>query len=112
MSGLRITKNLSDLSHMRSQLICVRNNNNTLFELHANLQARQVNVTTPGCHRHARRREKIMGRFKSPRQAQRFLSIHDQIANLFRPKRHRLSARSYRHARNDAFNLWNEYTRQ
>jgi hypothetical protein len=33
MSGLRITKNLSDFSHMRSQLICVRNNNNTLFEL-------------------------------------------------------------------------------
>lgn len=33
MSALRITKNLSDFSHMRSQLICVRNNNNTLFEL-------------------------------------------------------------------------------
>jgi hypothetical protein len=27
-----------------------------------------------------------MGRFKSPRQAQRFLSAHDQIACLFRPK--------------------------
>jgi len=50
-----------------------------------------------------------MGRFKSPGQAQRFLSAHDQIANLFRPKRHRLSARSYHHARTDAFNLWTDH---
>ncbi|KGB80810.1 transposase [Rhodovulum sp. NI22] len=60
-------------------------------------------------HRHTRRREKIMGRFKSSGQAQRFLSVHDQTAALFRPKRHRLSASSYRHARSDAFDLWAEY---
>ncbi len=59
-------------------------------------------------HRPTRRREKIMGRFKSPRQAQRFLSVHDQTATLFRPKRHRLSARSYRHARADTFSLWSD----
>ena len=63
-------------------------------------------------HRHIRRREKIMGRFKSPRQAQVFLSVHDQTAVLFRPKRHRLSAISYRHARAGAFDLWGEYTDQ
>lgn len=51
-----------------------------------------------------------MGRFKSPGHAQRFLSVHDQTALLFRPKRHRLSANSYRHARADAFALWAEYT--
>ena len=39
----------------------------------------------------------------------RFLSAHDQIACLFRPKRHNLSAKSYRHARNDAFDLWAGY---
>ena len=50
-----------------------------------------------------------MGRFKSPRQAQRFLSAHDQINTLFRPRRHKLSAASYRHARADAFDLWREY---
>jgi putative transposase len=50
-----------------------------------------------------------MGRFKSPGQAQLFLSVHDQTAALFRPKRHSLSARLYRNARNDAFDLWNEY---
>ncbi|MCR9111324.1 MAG: IS6 family transposase [Rhodobacteraceae bacterium] len=63
-------------------------------------------------HRHTRRREKVMARYKSPGQAQRFLSIHDQTASLFRPKRHRLSARSYRHARNDAFGLWAEYANE
>ena len=61
-------------------------------------------------HRHTRRREKALGRFKSPGQVQRLLSAHDQIAVLFRPKRHRLSARSYRQARTDAFSLWSDYT--
>ncbi len=62
-----------------------------------------------GSHRPTRRREKIMGRFKSPRQAQRFLAAHDQITNIFRPRRHCLSATSCRHARTDAFCLWADY---
>ena len=37
-------------------------------------------------HRPTRKREKIMGRFKSHRQAQRFLSAHDQINLIFRPR--------------------------
>ena len=73
-------------------------------------QHKGLNNRSEASHRHTRRREKIMGRFKSPRQAQRFLSVHDQIANLFRLKRHRLFARSYRHARSDAFDLWTGYT--
>lgn len=36
-------------------------------------------------------------------------ATHDQITTLFRPKRHRLSARSFRHARADAFSLWADY---
>jgi len=68
-----------------------------------------LNNRSEASHRHTRRREKIMGRFKSPRQAQRFLSAHDQIATLFRPKRHQLTAASYRHARADAFSLWVDY---
>lgn len=51
-----------------------------------------------------------MGRFKSPRQAQRFLSAHDQINTIFRPRRYNLTAISYRHARADAFCPWAEYT--
>jgi len=72
-------------------------------------QHKGLNNRAEGSHRHTRRREKIMGRFKSPGQAQRFLSVHDQTIALFRPRRHRLSARSYRHARSDAFDLWTEY---
>lgn len=70
---------------------------------------KRLNNRAEASHRHTRRREKIMGRFKSPGQAQRFLSAHDQIATLFRPKRHRLSARLYHHARSDAFSLWTDY---
>jgi putative transposase len=73
-------------------------------------QHKRLNNRSEASHRHTRRREKIMGRFKSPRQAQRFLSVHDQTAAIFRPRRHRLSANSYRHARQDAFDLWADYT--
>jgi putative transposase len=52
---------------------------------------------------------KNMGRFKYPRQAQRFLSTHDQTASIFPPKRHRLSAAPYRQSWADAFSLWNNY---
>ncbi len=61
-------------------------------------------------HRPTRKREKIMGRFKSAYQAQRFFGAHDRIATIFRPRRYRLSATSYRHARSDAFALWGDYT--
>ncbi|MDH0912837.1 IS6 family transposase [Rhizobium pusense] len=61
-----------------------------------------LNNSIENSHRLTRKREKIMGRFKSPRQAQRFLSAHDQITTVFRPRRHNLSATSYRHARADA----------
>ena len=36
-----------------------------------------LNNRIEGSHRPTRRREKVMGRFKSPRQAQRFLAAHD-----------------------------------
>ncbi len=61
-------------------------------------------------HRPTRKREKIMGRFKSHRQAQRFLAAHVQINLIFRPRRYQLNATSYRHARSDAFSLWADYT--
>jgi putative transposase len=61
-------------------------------------------------HRPTRKREKLFGKFKSHLQAQRFLSAHDQINLIFRPRRYQLTANSYRHARLDAFNLWDDYT--
>ncbi len=75
-------------------------------------QHKGLNNRVEVSHRHTRRREKIMGRFKSPGQAQLFLSVHDQTAVLFRPKRHRLSAHSYRHARAGAFEIWTEYAHE
>lgn len=61
-------------------------------------------------HRPTRKREKIFGRFKPHRQAQRFLSTHNQINLFFRPRRYQLNATSYRHDRTDAFSLWANYT--
>jgi putative transposase len=61
-------------------------------------------------HRPTRRREKIMGRFKSPRQAQRFLSVHDQVQTIFRPRRHKLSTPAYRQSRSDAHSIWDDIT--
>ncbi len=57
-------------------------------------------------HQPTRRRERQMKRFKSPGQAQRFLSAHDQIANLFHLRRDHLSASEYRAARARAFDTW------
>jgi putative transposase len=68
-----------------------------------------LNNRIEASHRPTRKREKMMGRFKSPRQAQRFLTAQDQIATVFRPRRYRLSASSCRHARADAFDLWDGY---
>ena len=71
-----------------------------------------LNNRSEGSHRPTQRREKIMGRFKSPRQAQQFLSVHDQFQNIFRPRRHTLSAASYRQARADAQWIWDDITRE
>src|ERR1700752_2055542 len=48
-------------------------------------QHKGLNNRAENSHQPTRRRERIMKRFKSPRQAQRFLSVHDQIANVFAP---------------------------
>ena len=69
-----------------------------------------LNERIENSHRPTRKREKIFGRFKSPRHAQRILSAHDQIKTIFRPHRNKLSAVSYRRARSDAFSLWRDYT--
>ena len=61
-------------------------------------------------HRPTRKREKIFGRFKSQRQAQRFLSAFEPVNIIFRPRRYKLTSTSYRHARADAFSLWKSYT--
>ncbi len=66
-----------------------------------------LNNRIEGSHRPTRKREKIQGRFKSACQTQRFLTVHDETANLFRPCRHKLTASDYRHTRTAAFEHWN-----
>ena len=51
-----------------------------------------------------------MKRFKSPGQAQRFLSAHEGINNLFHLRRDRLRAAQYRATRTQAFQTWAEVT--
>src|SRR3954471_16297153 len=46
-----------------------------------------LNNRAENSHQPTRRRERQMKRFKSPGQAQRFLSAHDQINNLFHLRR-------------------------
>ena len=73
-------------------------------------QSRYLNNRAENSHRPTRRRERQMQRFKSPRQAQRFLSAHSFIYGHFRPQRHRMTASSYRGARATAFEVWREET--
>jgi len=54
-------------------------------------------------HRPTRKREKIFGRFKSHRQAQRILSAHDQINLIFRRRRDQLTAKSNRGPRSSTW---------
>ena len=61
-------------------------------------------------HQPTRQRERQMRRFKSPGQAQRFLSVHEAIQNLFRVGRHLLGAAHYRELRGRAFLVWHEAT--
>jgi putative transposase len=59
-------------------------------------QDRRRNNRAEVSHQPTRHRERQMLRFKSPRQAQRFLSVHGPLNNLFRLGRHVLPARHYR----------------
>src|SRR5215211_1012639 len=65
-----------------------------------------LNNRAENSHQPTRRRERQMKRFKSPGQAQRFLSAHDGINNLFHLRRDHLPARQYRAARTQAFQTW------
>src|ERR687884_541203 len=55
-----------------------------------------LNNRAENSHQPTRRRERQMKRFKSPRQAQRFLSADDQINNLFHLRRDHITASQYR----------------
>ena len=58
-------------------------------------------------HQPTRVRERGMRRFKSTQQAQRFLTVHAAVYNLFNLGRHLVSAKNYRFFRSRAFASWN-----
>jgi putative transposase len=72
-------------------------------------QHRGLNNRAENSHQPTRRRERIMKRFKSAGQAQRFPSVHDQVANLFRRPAN-TNAEDHRCARARAFQVWTEVT--
>ena len=61
-------------------------------------------------HEHTGAQERQMRRFKSHAQAQRCLSVHNRINNLFRIGMHLLSAENYRTLRNRSFKAWQQVT--
>ena len=67
-----------------------------------------LNNRAENSHQPTRRRERQMKRFKSAGQAQRFLSAHDQVNNLFHLRRDHVSASEHRAARARAFETWTE----
>jgi putative transposase len=73
-------------------------------------QHKGLNNRAENSHQPTRRRERQMKRFKSPRQAQRFLSAHAGINNLFHLRRDHLPAEQYRAAQSQAFQTWAEIT--
>ena len=68
--------------------------------------SRYANNRAELSHQPTRVRERGMRRFKSVRQAQRFLGVHSAVNNLFNLGRHLVSAKHYRAFRQKAFASW------
>jgi len=73
-------------------------------------QHKGLNHRVENSHQPTQLREKKMRRFKSTKQAHRFLSAFGLIAGHFQPRRHRLHAGEYRAILQDRFQTWNEVT--
>jgi transposase-like protein len=61
-------------------------------------------------HQPVRRRERKMQRFKSPGSAQRFVSMHSAVYNVFNLQRHLISRRTLRAFRAEAMEQWRSAT--
>jgi putative transposase len=69
--------------------------------------SRHLNNRAEVSHQPTRQRERQMQRFKSPKQAQRFLSIHSRIHNHFQLC---IAGSKYGAARDAAFSAWHDVT--
>ncbi|URK86105.1 IS6 family transposase (plasmid) [Rhizobium sp. RCAM05350] len=70
-----------------------------------------LNNRAENSHQPIRRRERILKRFKSARYLQRFVSIHDPIANLFHIPRHDIPSTHHRELRAIAMERWRQIAR-
>jgi putative transposase len=73
-------------------------------------RGRRLNNRAENSHQPTRERERTMRCFKSMRHAQRFLSVHAQVSNHFRPGRHLLRACNYRTLMTGRFASWSDIT--
>jgi putative transposase len=71
---------------------------------------RYANNRVEASHQPTRQRERQMRRFKSARHAQRFLSLHDTVQNLFRMGRHLMRSTHHRLLRSRSFAIWRAVT--
>src|SRR5829696_7314681 len=67
---------------------------------------KRANNRAESSHVPVRRRERKLQGFKSPRSAQRFLSLHTATYNTFTVPRHLTTARTHRLFRAEAFDAW------
>ena len=75
---------------------------------HLHVTGGRLNNRAEVSHQPTRRRERRMGRFKSPGSMQRFLSVHDAIYNHFNLQRHLISRRILHQTRARAFAEWHQ----
>jgi putative transposase len=75
-----------------------------LDAIHDNSQ--YANNRAEQSHEPTRVRERVMRKFKSIKQAQRFLGAHAAVSNLFNLGRHKVRAQHYRDLRVSAFAEW------
>jgi putative transposase len=73
-------------------------------------QHKGLNNRAENSHQATRTRERRMQRFKSPGQAQRFLSSFELIRQHFHPKQHLLPAHEYRQVMRQRLSSWRELT--
>ena len=69
-------------------------------------RGRWKNNRAENSHQPTRRRERKMQRFKSPGSAQKFLSTHAAVYNIFNVQRHLTSAQTHRELRAVAMDTW------
>ena len=78
-------------------------------ELIPSVEHSTVQYENNGCelsHQPTRQQERQMRKFKSQGQAQRFLSCHGVVNNLFHFGRHLMQAKHYRTFRDRSFSEW------